>query len=313
MISPFLIKLKDSKYIFLNDEQVELYEDFPFYGDTQLLDISDNNRKFVQEFNMSMISHIFIKYSELSNLKKNMCQLLSQGSSSILKILIDLDNEFSYQHLLKDLLTLRKELINFRGIGYGLILFYIRIKKQEFNQEQLQHLHNNNISVINYNYDYNIIPSIDVSNWIICTQSKTISEIVNQFPNSPFIFDLSKMLLSNQIEDIIKILNLIKKFTKKRMVRLFPMSVNRLFLHHNLDTYCNCASGHNICHFSNSNILYSCPSYQKIDSAKANCSNCELQNLCGSCTIGISEKGTCSIKRLFSEYYSDILKHSIEI
>jgi len=312
MITPFLIKMNNNQYIFLKENIVELHNEFPFEGNLELLEKADEYRQLVQQINLNMISIIFVNGCDLPNIENRFFELLENGTSSVLKVIIDSDDQAEYETVYRNIQNLKHKLIEFRGINYGLVLFYIRIKNLDnLLNLNLDHV-DQNISIINYNYDQNIIVSNSFCNWVLCGKSKYISKFYKDNPNANYIFDLSEMLQANQIEEMANIIKIIKTQFKKQKVRLFPLSINRLFLHHDLDTYCSCKNGISICYIENSQNVFSCYSKGVGNMLNAECSYCALKDLCGSCVTGIAADKSCSIKKLFSAYYSDLLHRAVD-
>ena len=310
MITPFLVGLKNGKYIYLNEDKVELYNEFPLVGKLELMENADVYRQFVQGINLNMISIIFLNSFNLFTVENRIIELLGKGSSSILKIIIDIHDVHDYEVVYKSIRDLKMRITAFRGIKYGMVLFYLRIKNIKNLNDNIE-ITDHNISVINYNYDYDIDVSHSFCNWVICSGSKHIYKIYNENSNANYIFDFTKMLQFNQVEEIVVILKYIKTKFRKRKIRLFPLSVNRLILHHNLENYCNCKMGINVCRLENTKTIFSCRSEGAL-TYSTECNNCALKELCGSCAIGHLISDTCSIRRVFNEYYSDMLHCKIE-
>ncbi len=310
MITPFLIKMNE-KYIFLKEDIIELYNEFPFEGNLEFYEETDIFRQLVIKANLNMISILFLNSNTLLYQENRIFELLENGSSSILRLIIDLDENNQLDFVCETILKLEKKILEFRKINYGMIIFFLRIRNLEkFSNLNFESL-NQKISIINYNYDFQIMLHDSCCNWIICTEGKNISKINLEGFNYNYIFDFSELLRQGKIEEMVDIIKIIKKKYKKEKIRLFPLSLNRLFLHFNLESYCNCDNGKSVCHIGKSKNIFSCAMI--INNNENECANCNLKELCGSCAMGNAENKSCSIKKLFVAYYSYMFKCQLSI
>lgn len=305
MITPFLIRTISGKYIFLKDKKIELYDEFPFNAkDLSIYCESDKYREAVIATRLNIISQIFVDSFSILNRKEEVISLLKNGSSSILRIIIDCNALDNLQDLCENIIVLKDLIIQLRKINYGFIHFFLLVDKHFYNINDLITEYND-ITFILKCHDYEIINNNFACNWITCTTTNNIIKI-NNSNDANYIFDMYELLLTGDADEIASIVYTLHKLFSKQKTRLFPMVLDRLLWNYNLDSFCSCKDGKNICSICCGASSYSCKWGGSMQS-KSFCMNCELKGLCGECGIGDEANNECIIHKVFYTYYSRIL------